>query len=76
MNDKSKHAKLYVGSMITLRALENYLIDKKIPCLIKNHTESQRLGGFGGSNSANELYVYEEDLKEAQAILTHFLKES
>ncbi len=74
MNDQSKHVKLHVGSMITLRALENFLNDKKIPCLIKNFSESQRLGGFGGSNSANELYVYEEDYKTAKEVLKTFLE--
>lgn len=75
MNDKSKHIKLHSDSMIILRILEKRLDDKKIPCLIKNFTESQRLAGFGGNASANEIYVYEEDLTESKEILKHLLSE-
>ena len=75
MNDNSKHIKLYTGSMITLRALENYLATEGIPSLIKNITESARVSGFAASETANELYVYEEDLIKAKAVLASFLKE-
>ena len=74
MDNQSKHIKLHVGSMITLRALEKYLDDEKIPSLIKNFTESARLAGFGSSNSANELFVFEEDLEKAKKVLTNFLE--
>ncbi len=74
MNNRSKHVKLHVGSMITLRALQRYLDDKHIPCLIKNHTESQRLSGYAGSESGNELFVYEEDFNKAKEILKTFLE--
>jgi len=75
MNNQSKHVKLYEGSMITLRALQNYLDDEKTPSLIKNLAESARLAGFGTSETANELYVYEENLEKAKKVLTTFLKE-
>lgn len=72
--DNSKHIKLHTGSMITLRALERYLNDEQISCLIKNHTESQRLSGFGGNENGNELFVYEEDFNKAKEILKTFLE--
>jgi len=75
MDNKSKHVKLYEGSMITLRALEKYLDENKIPLLIKDIAESARLSGFGFNESANELYVYEEDLVKSKEILKSFLKE-
>lgn len=75
MDNQSKHIKLHIGSMITLRALRNYLDSEKIPNLIKDFSESQRLGGFGGSNSVNELYVYEEDKNRANKVLKLFLSE-
>ena len=60
--------------MITLRALEKYLDDEKIPSLIKNFSESARLAGFGTSNSANELFVFQEDFEKAKDILNKFLQ--
>ncbi len=75
MNDQSKHIKLHVDSMIRLRALEFALDSKKIPCIIKNLTESARLAGFGSINYANELYVYQEDKVAALEVLNEFLKE-
>jgi hypothetical protein len=75
MDDQSKYTKLYVGSMITLRALEKYLKDEQIPSLIKNYSESARLAGFGSSESANELFVFEEDFNNAKKVLTTFLQE-
>ena len=74
MDDHSKYIRLHVGSMITLRALEKYLDDEKIPSLIKNFSESARLAGFGTSNSANELFVFQEDFEKAKDILTNFLQ--
>ena len=74
MNNQSKYVKLHVGSMITLRALQSYLDDEHIPCLIKNYTESQRLSGFGGNENGNELFVYEEDFNKAKEVLKTFLK--
>jgi hypothetical protein len=73
MDNQSKHVKLYVGSMISLRALEGLLDRKQIPSLIKNLQESARLGGFGTTGAGNELYVYEEDLENAKIILEDFL---
>jgi len=75
MDDKSKHIKLHTDSMIRLRALEHYLDKEKIPCLIKNLTESARLGGFGDLGVGNELYVYEEDKEASEKILKLFLSE-
>ena len=75
MNNQSKHIKLHSDSMIRLRALEHYLNQEKIPCLIKNFTESARLGGFGDSGISNELYIYEEDKEASLEILKTFLKE-
>ena len=74
MDDHSKYIRLHVGSMITLRALEKYLDDEKIPSLIKNFSESARLAGFGTSESANELFVFEEDIEKAKDILNNFLQ--
>lgn len=76
MDNQSKYIKLHVGSMITLRALENYLNDEKIPSLIKNYSESARLAGFGSSESANELFVFEEDFDKAKNVLETFLQTS
>ena len=74
MDNQSKHIKLHVGSMVTLRALEKYLDEEKIPSLIKNYSESARLAGFGSSESANELFVFNEDFEKAKEVLAAFLQ--
>ena len=75
MDDKSKHVKLYIGSMIRLRELAYYLKEVNIPYLIKNISESARLSGFANADSANEIYVYEEDFEAATKVLDNFLAE-
>jgi len=75
MDDKLKHIKLHVGSMITLRALEHYLNDKNINCIIKNNTESARLSGYAGTGYIDELFVLEKDYISAKEILKTFLDE-
>ncbi len=74
MNDKSKHIKLHVGSMITLRTLEKYLDEVKIPSLIKNFSENSKTTGFADLYDDNEIYVLEENLEAAKEILKKILE--
>ena len=74
MNDKSKHIKLHTGSMITLRALERYLDDAKIPSLIKNFSNISKTSGFGDLYDDNETFVLDKDIDAAKQILKNFLE--
>ncbi len=76
MTDKRQLKKLYVGSYITLKALENMLDLKNIPSLLKDNVESARLGGFGASDSSNELFVFKKDFEKATAVLKEFLTQN
>ncbi len=75
MNNQSKHVKLHIGSMITLRALKKHLDDNKIPYLIKNFSNVSKTTGFADLYDDNELFVLEEHLTEAKEILKQFLGE-
>jgi len=74
MDDKSKHIKLHVGSMITLRALERHLDDAKIPSLIKNFSNVSKTTGFGDLYNDNEIFVLDKDIDTAKNILKKFLE--
>jgi len=52
------------------------LDDNKIPSLVKNNFESGlRSGFYGGSMSQVQLFIFEEDMKEATPILEKFKKD-
>ncbi len=76
MTDKKQLKRLHVGSYITLKALENMLDSKNIPSLLRDNVESARLGGFGASDSSNELFVFETDFEKATKILKEFLTQT
>jgi len=81
MNLKTKIMKrkirlLYVGSMITLRAIQHYLDEQQIDNMIKDVVESGRLAGFGTSISSDEIYVFEQDFKKAREVLDVFLNKN
>lgn len=76
MDDHSKHVRLFTGSLIEIQRLQLDLDDGKIPSMVKNNFQSGlRAGFYGGSPSQVELFIYEEDLKEAQQILASFKEE-
>ncbi len=72
--DTRKHIRLYTGSLIILKSLADLLDVNNIPSLIKNVFESAVLGGYGASDTSNEIWVYEEDYNKAKALLKDFLK--
>lgn len=63
---------VHVGSLITLRAIQKHLDDENIPSMVKDIVESGRLAGFGTSNSADELYVFERDFDQAKKVIEEF----
>ncbi|WP_152285406.1 putative signal transducing protein [Flavicella marina] len=69
MTNNSNHVKLHTASFIEIQRLQLDLNDAEIPFLTKNNDESARLAGFGSFGDHVELYVYENDIKEATEIL-------
>ena len=73
MDDQSKHIRFFTGSLIQIQRLQLDLDENKIPSLVKNNFESGlRSGFYGGSLSQVQLFIFEEDLKEARPILEKF----
>ena len=73
MDDQSKHIRFFTGSLIQIQRLQLDLDENKIPSLVKNNFESGlRSGFYGGSLSQVQLFIFEEDLKEAKPILEKF----
>ena len=76
MDDHSKHVRLFTGSLIEIQRLQLDLDDQRIPSMVKNNFQSGlRAGFYGGSPSQVELFIYEEDMEEAQGILETFKEE-
>ena len=73
MDDRSKHIKLFTGSLIEIQRLQLDLDDNEIPSMVKNNFQSGlRAGFYGGSPSQVELFIYEEDKEKALTILEAF----
>jgi hypothetical protein len=73
MDDQSKHIRFFTGSLIQIQRLQLDLDENKIPSLVKNNFESGlRSGFYGGSLSQVQLFIFEEDLKDATPILEKF----
>ncbi len=73
MDDQSKHINLFTGSLIEIQRLQIDLNDKEIPSMVKNNFQSGiRAGFYGGSPSQVQLFIFEEDRKNALPILQAF----
>jgi len=57
------------ASAITINHLAALLEENDIPYLIKDHTESARLAGFGSLQNDVDLYVQEEDQEKVQMLI-------
>ncbi len=65
-----KSVKIYTGDEITVNRLKQELEQKGINCLIKNGFEQGIRAGFvGGVQTAIEVYVDENDLKNALEVV-------
>ena len=76
MDDTSKHTILFTGSLIEIQRLQLDLDDEQIPSLVKNNFESGlRSGFYGGSPSQVQLFIFQDDLKNAKPLLDKFKKD-
>lgn len=71
----TKHIKIFSGSSIIVRGLQNILDDKKITYLIKDSVESARLAGFGAQRNSVELHVLNTDKDAAKIVVDAYRKE-
>ena len=72
---EKEHIKIFTGSELFVNRLSFLLDEEHIPCLIKNHHESGRLGGFGTPMNAVELFIYNTDYEKATPVIENFRKE-
>jgi len=62
--------KIFSGSFIIVQLAKDRLESAGINAIIKDESESGRLAGFGASiQGYQELYVSDEELAQAQAIV-------
>ncbi|WP_299103493.1 DUF2007 domain-containing protein [uncultured Winogradskyella sp.] len=67
----SEYTKVYHGNFILATRIKDELEVGGIVPIIKDEGESQRLGGQGSiSNGIQEIYVHNDELEKAQAIVT------
>ena len=72
---QKEHIKVYTGTSVLVNRL-NYLLDQEnIPSLIKDHTFSANIAGFGALSNSIELHIYNTDLEKATLIIEEFKKE-
>ncbi|RCS28005.1 DUF2007 domain-containing protein [Polaribacter sp. WD7] len=69
------HIKIFSGSSIIVKGLQNLLEDKNINYIIKDKFESARLAGFGEQMNSVELHVLNSDLEKAQLIVDTYKAE-
>lgn len=72
---ETNHIKIFTGTEIIVKGLENELEDAKIPFIVKNNVESARLAGFGTPTNSVSIYVKEMDMELATPIVNQY-KES
>jgi len=65
----TEHIKIFSGSSVLVRGLQNLLDDEKIDYIIKDLFESARLAGFGEQINSVELHVLNSDLEKAKPIV-------
>ncbi|PWG04193.1 putative signal transducing protein [Polaribacter aquimarinus] len=71
----TEHIKIFSGSSIIVRGLQNLLDDNKIHYIIKDNFESARLAGFGEQMNAVEVHILSSDKQKAEPIVEKYRKE-
>nr|WP_321246724.1 DUF2007 domain-containing protein [uncultured Psychroserpens sp.] len=70
------YTKIFSGSFIIVQLALDRLISAGINAIIKDESESGRLAGFGASiQGYQELYVNDEELTQAQTIISSIKEE-
>lgn len=64
--------KIFSGSEILAKNLQQRIEDAGISTVIKDNIQSARLGGFGNSDLAVEVFIQEVDFGKANPIIEEF----
>lgn len=64
--------KVFSGSEILAKNLQNRLEEQDVPTVIKDNIQSARLGGFGNTDLAVEVFIQESDYNKAHKIIDDF----
>lgn len=64
--------KIFSGSEILAQALQQKIEAIGINTVIKDNIQSARLGGFGGSDLAVEVFIQEKDYGKAHQVIEEF----
>lgn len=64
--------KIFSGSDILAKNLQQRIEDAGISTVIKDNIQSARLGGFGNSDLAVEVFIQEVDFSKANPIIEEF----
>ena len=64
--------KVFSGSEILAIALQEKIEAIGVDVVVKNNIQSARLGGFGNSDLAVEIFIEEVDFGKANAIIEDF----
>lgn len=64
--------KVYSGSEVLALALQERLEEAGIETVKKDNIQSARLGGYGGSDLAVEVFIQETDFAKANPVIEDF----
>ena len=64
--------KVFSGSQILAQALNEKIRAAGVETIMKDNIQSARLGGFGNSGSAVEIFIEEVDFGKANAVIEEF----
>lgn len=64
--------KVFSGSEILAQALQQKIEAIGIDTVVKNNIQSARLGGFGSSGLAVEIFIQEVDYGKAHPVIEEF----
>ncbi|MCV9926475.1 DUF2007 domain-containing protein [Flavobacterium sp. LS1R49] len=64
--------KVFSGSEILAQALQLKLEEAQVDTVLKNNIQSARLGGFGNTDLAVEVFIQETDFAKANPVIEEF----
>ena len=66
------HKKIFSGSEILAMGVKNILEDQGIEYIERNDVQSAVRAGFGSADQAVHIFVYQDDVSKARALLSDF----
>ncbi len=64
--------KVFSGSEILAKNLQSRIEEQGISAVLKDNIQSARLGGFGNTDLAVEVFIQETDFNKAHQIIDDF----